>query len=623
MSLRVWLPLNGDLKNKGLDDITVVNNGAIIDNNGKIGKCYSFDGTNDYISITNVNYPSIFAGPFSICFWIYSSTDGSRDVYFGNYGISGSGNWLNIEKNTSNQLRFWWNNGAPNKYFTSYNILNEEGWTHVTLTRSENTIKVYKNGIFIDSYVTNLSNNVPTTATMFGIGGDSRHSGDLMLGGKINDFRIYDHALSLKQIQQISKGLVLHYKLDDKYIEPTTNLITTEDCLSNTCYNGATKKYNYGANTNMYKIVGIFQGKKCTKLYNQENGIDMFPYVYISNMFTSNGTNAPEYKTLSFDYYTTISTRISVYKLGNGTGTATYTVRNSTIEKGTGINSVSMPVEKNVWNHIEITLRGETDSNAEWGYIQNRPTHTSDTSNYWLFANMQLETKDHATGYAGVGGIRSNTVVYDSSGYQNNGIIIGNTQTSSDSPKYAASAYINSGNVDYIISQNAIGNPEDAITMNIWFKSSNVTPGSDFHEIFNFATSPDYFEFAIYKTGYFRQGMRINGTRYVINGGSNLLDGNWHMLTATYDGTYIKRYIDGKVILNMTQNVSGTLNGANGKFLLGHYGSNTSYYTKEAYLSDARIYATALSEADIKELYQTSALIDRNQNLYVRELVEI
>ena len=135
MSLCVWLPLNGDLENKGLDDITVVNNGATIDNNGKIGKCYSFDGTNDYINITNVNYPNIFAGSFSICFWIYSSTDGSRDVYFGNYGLSGSGNWLNIEKNTSNQLRFWWNNGSPQKYFTSYNILNEEGWTHVTLTR--------------------------------------------------------------------------------------------------------------------------------------------------------------------------------------------------------------------------------------------------------------------------------------------------------------------------------------------------------------------------------------------------------------------------------------------------------------------------------------------------------
>ena len=34
MALRVWLPLNGTLENKGLENLTVTNNGATVDASG-------------------------------------------------------------------------------------------------------------------------------------------------------------------------------------------------------------------------------------------------------------------------------------------------------------------------------------------------------------------------------------------------------------------------------------------------------------------------------------------------------------------------------------------------------------------------------------------------------------
>ena len=52
MSLQVWLQLDGDLDNRGLRDISVINNGASIDDNGKTGKCYSFDGMDDYLEFS-------------------------------------------------------------------------------------------------------------------------------------------------------------------------------------------------------------------------------------------------------------------------------------------------------------------------------------------------------------------------------------------------------------------------------------------------------------------------------------------------------------------------------------------------------------------------------------------
>ena len=72
MSLRVWLPLNGSLKNQGLDKVTVTNNGATVDNNGKIGKCYYFDGSDDYISLGSSVGKYFNGSPFSITFWIRS-----------------------------------------------------------------------------------------------------------------------------------------------------------------------------------------------------------------------------------------------------------------------------------------------------------------------------------------------------------------------------------------------------------------------------------------------------------------------------------------------------------------------------------------------------------------------
>jgi hypothetical protein len=46
------------------------------------------------------------------------------------------------------------------------------------------------------------------------LGRDSR-TGTTAFNGRLNDFRIYDHALSEKEVKEIAKGLILHYKLDN------------------------------------------------------------------------------------------------------------------------------------------------------------------------------------------------------------------------------------------------------------------------------------------------------------------------------------------------------------------------------------------------------------------------
>ena len=68
MSLRIWLPFNGNLDNKGLDDVVVTNNGATVNNNGKVGKCYSFGTDNSYITVDSTPLKKYIE--FSFACWV-------------------------------------------------------------------------------------------------------------------------------------------------------------------------------------------------------------------------------------------------------------------------------------------------------------------------------------------------------------------------------------------------------------------------------------------------------------------------------------------------------------------------------------------------------------------------
>ena len=200
MSLKVWL--SGDYKNRGSADISVTNNGTTLDSDRN---SYVFNGSNSYISTVCTDYPTIFSGDFSIAFWTYSNDDGSRSVYIGNYGLSGSGNWFNLEKYSNDVIRIWWHDGSPDIRATT-TIKAADGWVHICVTRAGNTFKIFKNGV-LDQTISNytISNDIPSTATTFYIGTDYRTSSDIVLKGKLADFRIYDEAISPELIRHLSR----------------------------------------------------------------------------------------------------------------------------------------------------------------------------------------------------------------------------------------------------------------------------------------------------------------------------------------------------------------------------------------------------------------------------------
>lgn len=591
MSLQVWLPLNGNLNNQGLSEVTVTNSGATVDSNGKIGSCYSFDGNDDFISLTSSSLYSTIKGgslPFSIAMWVYRA-DTTRAILFGDYQLAG-GIYFNLELSTSSKVRFYWN-GGPDLVFDNAVVATSK-WSHIAVTYDGSTIKCYIDGAFAQSSTVTLVTRDKTSGSYY-LGRDAR-TGTTAFNGKMNDFRLYDHCLSAKEVKEISKGLSLHYKLSDPYIEPTTNLYSG---WSSNCYNGATSKYSYGTTTDMYydTIDSTIKVRMGT------DNLGAWPFVFFNNITPpSNG----EYRTLSFDYYPTIKDKINFYSY-NTSGGITWVANGI---KGTGGD---IPVNINSWNHISVTIKNTGSSDYGFGYMKiGLEAHTSDTSNYWLFKNIQIENKDHSTPF--VVGSRDESTVYDCSGIANNGTKIGGvTPSSNPLPVRYEKSYDFDGNTGSIRIPNlATLVPSGEFTMNCWIYHDDTWSSKGYETIFG---GPSGFELEAKNTSTNAPVLHAwswgkGEATYELN--------KWNMITMTRNASETKFYINGELKITGS---AGTI--PSGNYFIGAW-NTSSQQNYKGRISDFRLYSDVLSAEDIKELYNTSASIDKNGNMYAYEFKE-
>ena len=231
MALIHWWPLNGDTKDYGIDSNPLTRNtNATINNNGKIGKCYYFNGNAFLAWETNTN--SCQPQKISVAAWVnFTAVPTSSKAIIECFEGGGVGMFGDANGNVGFQV-------YTNTYYSVRTPLST-GWHHYVGTWDGTALKIYIDGVL--KATTNVGNSTlyyhPTTPWMIGSnpqpGGSSGGDG---FTGYINDMRIYDHVLSLKEIKEISKGLVLHYDFEDGEIEGTTNLFGGRSDFSNTSH---------------------------------------------------------------------------------------------------------------------------------------------------------------------------------------------------------------------------------------------------------------------------------------------------------------------------------------------------------------------------------------------------
>lgn len=210
MSLQVWMPMNGDLTLKGCQSFVPKVSGAISFANSNMGQCLCCSGQ---VIIPAQKVAKIFNNTaMTVAFW-YNNNGGAT----GSHPICGFGGNTDVDGriydifqyDTKNDLH--WSMDTLGGH-TQKGIIPDNTWIHVCVTYSSGVSRMYVNGSQIW-----VNNNATSNFTF-----NKDYYVSYGYNQKICDFRIYDNALSPKEVHILSMGLWGHYSLSDSSFSSTS-----------------------------------------------------------------------------------------------------------------------------------------------------------------------------------------------------------------------------------------------------------------------------------------------------------------------------------------------------------------------------------------------------------------
>ena len=214
MSLQLWLPLTKDSRNYGATNSNITVNNATVNTNGKLGSCYSFNGTSSYLLGTH-NFITNNLQDWTFSCWMkINATTAGQTLFSCRTSVSSTG--ITVFYYGSQ----WYIDDGARWQFTPTVTIAKDTWYHVCVIRKKGVGKyLYINGVLDSSTATTGTPTIIST-TNYTIGASQNTSTTASgnwVNGYLNDIRFYDHAISMAELKEISKGLVVHYKLDEFY----------------------------------------------------------------------------------------------------------------------------------------------------------------------------------------------------------------------------------------------------------------------------------------------------------------------------------------------------------------------------------------------------------------------
>ncbi|KKQ23516.1 MAG: hypothetical protein US38_C0014G0003 [Candidatus Roizmanbacteria bacterium GW2011_GWC1_37_12] len=556
---------------------------------GKFGNSTTYDGIDDYTSVTE-NSAWEFSSSFTLSTWVYSN--GTQIAYagivakdlsssMGNYGF------FYDSGGTIVRFGFYGTNSVQSEVDTQTAIPTGQ-WVHLigVFDDVNNTLYIYQNGELKEKDTT--ITNTPSTndnSLIFG----SRQAGlsSYEFNGKIDEARIYNRALSPKEVRDLyswAPGPAGYWNFDEK----------TGASVNDISGNGYTGTWNgTGAShwtTGKFGSAGNFNG---------------------TDDYISQGTGPTIVNSVSFWTYPTSTTNYFVDLNGSAYISAT-----SGTLSATGFTSptiyvngvVSSTLAANQWQYITVTTATNLNASAlNFGKIStNYLTGKLDEVRLYNYARTQKQIVEDMNAGHPVGG----SPVGSQLGYWKFDEGYGGTAN------------------DTVANQNL------TITSASWTNSGKFNKALNFDNgvagseaYYNDVTSSKYdltndFSFGawVYRTNSPSNQARIisKGDKYLLftttnnipicymNGlsatsltaTSALPVNQWIYVLCTYKDNARKLYING--ILNAQDTPTGTITSDNTDLVVGNYDVPSDSYRFRGIIDEVKIYNSALTSDEIK-----------------------
>ena len=591
MSLKLWIPFTNNIENLGLDSNSKIYSVSNItySQNGKINQyCAEFNGSNSVVIIENP--PKLtHSNGFSFAFWIYvyDNLDYAA-IYNGRKGI---GNPISVFL-YQNKLKLY--DGSSNHISSS--IINFNQWIHVAITRNSSNIKMYINGELQYTDTSVSFQDVLTAVKYASIGLSSINTSSASgnpLKGRLNDFRIYDHCLSIKEIKEIYKGLVTHYKLsravNRNLIKINKTVISTKSTYSDT---GGSLINNSSFD---FTTDEILANKGRTLCFSYDISA-------IGNRYM--GDNSTDLRN-RFGIHGVI-----IYTKNDGTTKTDYIFSKYLTYGGTSRVSMKFTIPTDMQS-VSNFIFSEQFNPTEFA----RPA--DDNNETWYIKNVKLEW-DYPSIYIPYSKYNNDNIIADASGYKNYALTDSNIIYCEDKDSPFGRCISFNGNMQYFTILNPFINIfKNDFTVSLWIN----TPGGK-RGVFlgNFIETTNGISFEIRDDNKIRIYYQsivslISSTEISLN--------TWHNIVYVKEGNTFKIYIDG--VFDTSTNLTNPPSSFNANlFRIGddYRGNTQNIVSYNGKMADLKIYATALSANDINELYKIPTSVDKDGNIFTRELIE-